>query len=87
MKELENLKGLQSFEIQIIEDKKTADIEAANEERDRLLASVKDFEEQFLSELEAKHPEILAEFKKGNLPEDGIKTMVEFAKTIAAQYK
>jgi F-type H+-transporting ATPase subunit alpha len=40
-----------------------------------------------LSELEAKHPEILAEFKKGNLPEDGIKTMVEFAKTIAAQYK
>jgi F-type H+-transporting ATPase subunit alpha len=49
--------------------------------------SVKDFEEQFLSELEAKHPEILAEFKKGNLPEDGLKTMVEFAKTIAAQYK
>lgn len=49
--------------------------------------SVKDFEEQFLSELEAKHPEILAEFKKGNLPEDGIKTMVEFAKTIIAQYK
>ncbi|MFM1793717.1 MAG: hypothetical protein RL642_102 [Bacteroidota bacterium] len=49
--------------------------------------SVKDFEEQFLSEMEAKHPEILAEFKKGNLPEDGIKTMVEFAKTIVAQYK
>jgi F-type H+-transporting ATPase subunit alpha len=49
--------------------------------------SVKDFEEQFLSEMEMKHPEILAEFKKGNLPEDGIKTMVEFAKTIVAQYK
>ena len=49
--------------------------------------SVKAFEEQFLSEMEAKHPEILAEFKKGNLPEDGIKTMVEFAKTIVAQYK
>ena len=49
--------------------------------------SVKDFEEQFLTELETKHPEILAEFKKGNLPEDGIKTMVDFAKTIIAQYK
>jgi F-type H+-transporting ATPase subunit alpha len=49
--------------------------------------SVKDFEEQFLSEMEMKYPEILAEFKKGNLPEDGIKTMVEFAKTIVAQYK
>ena len=49
--------------------------------------SVKDFEEQFLSEMEIKYPEILAEFKKGNLPEDGIKTMVEFAKTIVAQYK
>ncbi len=48
---------------------------------------VKDFEEQFLSEMEIKYPEILAEFKKGNLPEDGIKTMVEFAKTIVAQYK
>ncbi|MEN9952488.1 MAG: hypothetical protein RLZZ520_756 [Bacteroidota bacterium] len=55
--------------------------------KDVPVKSVKDFEEQFLSELEAKHPEILAEFKKGNLPEDGIKTMVEFAKTIAAQYK
>ena len=55
--------------------------------KDVPVKSVKDFEEQFLSELEAKHPEILAEFKKGNLPEDGLKTMVEFAKTIAAQYK
>ena len=55
--------------------------------KDVPVKSVKDFEEQFLSELEIKHPEILAEFKKGNLPEDGIKTMVEFAKTIIAQYK
>ena len=55
--------------------------------KDVPVKSVKDFEEQFLSELEMKHPEILAEFKKGNLPEDGIKTMVEFAKTIIAQYK
>ncbi|MEY4629383.1 MAG: hypothetical protein RLZZ595_1709 [Bacteroidota bacterium] len=55
--------------------------------KDVPVRSVKDFEEQFLSEMEMKHPEILAEFKKGNLPEDGIKTMVEFAKTIVAQYK
>lgn len=49
--------------------------------------SVKDFEEQFLMEMEAKHADILAEFKKGNLPEDGIKKMTELAKTIMAQYK
>jgi F-type H+/Na+-transporting ATPase subunit alpha len=55
--------------------------------KDVPVRSVKNFEEQFLSEMEIKYPEILAEFKKGNLPEDGIKTMVEFAKTIVAQYK
>lgn len=55
--------------------------------KDVPVKSVKDFEEQFLSEMEIKYPEILAEFKKGNLPEDGIKTMVDFAKTIVAQYK
>jgi F-type H+-transporting ATPase subunit alpha len=48
---------------------------------------VKDFEEQFLMELETKYPEILAEFKKGNLPEDGIKKMTELANGISAQYK
>jgi F-type H+-transporting ATPase subunit alpha len=48
--------------------------------------SVKDFEEQFLMEMETKHADILAEFKKGNLPEDGIKKMTELAKTIMAQY-
>ncbi|MFM8587843.1 MAG: F0F1 ATP synthase subunit alpha [Bacteroidota bacterium] len=49
--------------------------------------SVKDFEEQFLLEMETKHADILAEFKKGNLPEDGIKKMTELAKNIMAQYK
>jgi F-type H+-transporting ATPase subunit alpha len=48
---------------------------------------VKDFEETFLFEMEQKHPEILAEFKKGNLPEDGLKTMVEFAKGLMTQFK
>ncbi len=55
--------------------------------RDVPVRSVKDFEEQFLLEMESKHPEILAEFKKGNLPEDGIKKMTDLAKNIMAQYK
>ncbi|MFN6375639.1 MAG: F0F1 ATP synthase subunit alpha [Chitinophagia bacterium] len=55
--------------------------------RDVPVRSVKAFEEQFLMEMESKHPEILAEFKKGNLPEDGLKTMSELAKGIAGQYK
>jgi F-type H+-transporting ATPase subunit alpha len=48
---------------------------------------VKEFEEHFLLEMETKHPGILAEFKKGNLPEDGLKTMVDLAKGIMGQYK
>ena len=48
---------------------------------------VKEFEEQFLSEMEAKHPEILAEFKKGNLPDEGLKQMVDLANGIVQQYK
>ncbi|MEY2647858.1 MAG: hypothetical protein RLZZ45_88 [Bacteroidota bacterium] len=55
--------------------------------RDIPVRSVKAFEEQFLMELESKNPEILAEFKKGNLPEDGLKTMTELAKAIMAQFK
>ena len=55
--------------------------------RDIPVRSVKAFEEQFLMELESKNPEILAEFKKGNLPEDGLKTMTELAKGIMAQFK
>lgn len=48
---------------------------------------VREFEDHFLMEMENKHPEILAEFKKGNLPEDGIKKMVDMAKGIIEQYK
>jgi F-type H+-transporting ATPase subunit alpha len=55
--------------------------------RDIPVRSVKAFEEQFLMELESKNPEILAEFKKGNLPEEGLKTMTELAKGIMAQFK
>lgn len=49
--------------------------------------SVKDFEEQFLMEMETKHADILDAFKKGNLPEDGITKMTDLAKNLMAQYK
>ena len=48
--------------------------------------NVKAFEEHFLMEMENKMPDMLAEFKKGNLPEDGLKKMVELANSIAPQY-
>jgi F-type H+/Na+-transporting ATPase subunit alpha len=49
--------------------------------------NVKAFEEHFLMEMESKLPKVLAEFKKGNLPEDGLKQMVDLAKTLMPQYK
>ncbi len=49
--------------------------------------SVKAFEEHFLLEMENKLPEVLAEFKKGNLPEDGLKAMVALAQGLMPQYK
>ena len=55
--------------------------------KDVPVKSVKDFEEQFLMEMEAKHADILGEFKKGNLPEDGLKRMTDVAKLIMSQYK
>jgi F-type H+-transporting ATPase subunit alpha len=55
--------------------------------REVAVRKVKQFEEHFLLEMENKYPEILAEFKKGNLPEDGLKKMVELANGITPQYK
>jgi F-type H+-transporting ATPase subunit alpha len=55
--------------------------------KDVPVKSVKEFEEHFLMEMENKLPEVLLEFKKGNLPEDGIKAMVELATSLMAQYK
>ncbi len=55
--------------------------------RDVPVNKVKEFEEQFLHEMEAKLPNVLAEFKKGGLPEDGLNKMVELAKGIGAQMK
>ena len=48
---------------------------------------VKAFEDHFLMEMEHKLPEVMAEFKKGNLPEDGIRKMVELANQLILQYK
>jgi F-type H+-transporting ATPase subunit alpha len=51
------------------------------------IKKVKEFEEHFLTEMENKLPDLMAEFKKGNLPEDGLKKMVDLANTIIPQYK
>ncbi len=55
--------------------------------REVAVKNVKAFEEHFLMEMENKYPEILAEFKKGNLPEEGLKKMTEMAKGLMPQYK
>jgi F-type H+-transporting ATPase subunit alpha len=49
--------------------------------------NVKDFEAHFLLEMSNKLPNVLAEFKKGNLPEDGLKQMLDLANSIIPQYK
>lgn len=55
--------------------------------RDIPVNKVKAFEEQFHLEMESKLPQVLAAFKKGDLPEDGLKQMVELAKNIMTQFK
>jgi len=49
--------------------------------------NVKQFEDHFLLEMANKLPNVMAEFKKGNLPEDGIKQMVDLANSLIPQYK
>jgi F-type H+/Na+-transporting ATPase subunit alpha len=48
---------------------------------------VREFEDHFLMEMENKLPDVLAEFKKGNLPDDGVKKMVDLANGLIPQYK
>jgi F-type H+-transporting ATPase subunit alpha len=55
--------------------------------RDVAVKNVRAFEDHFLMEMQNKFPNVLAEFKKGNLPEDGLKQMVELARGIMPQYK
>ena len=55
--------------------------------KDVAVNKVKDFEEHFLMEMENKLPDVMAQFKKGGLPDDGLKKMVELANGIIPQYK
>ncbi|RFM29816.1 F0F1 ATP synthase subunit alpha [Deminuibacter soli] len=55
--------------------------------REVAVKKVKAFEDHFLLEMTNKLPDVLAEFKKGNLPDDGVKKMVELAKSLIPQYK
>jgi F-type H+-transporting ATPase subunit alpha len=55
--------------------------------REVAVKNVKAFEAHFLLEMENKYPQILAEFKKGNLPEDDVTKMVELARGLMPQYK
>src|SRR5215210_5638200 len=48
---------------------------------------VKEFEEHFLVEMENRMPDLLSEFKNGNLPTDGIAKMVDIAKSLIGNYK
>jgi F-type H+-transporting ATPase subunit alpha len=49
--------------------------------------NMKQFEEAFMMEMENKHADLLAEFKKGNLPEEGIAKMTALAESLIAQFK
>jgi len=55
--------------------------------KDVAVKNVKAFEEHFLLEMENKMPDLLADFKKGALPEEGLKKMVALANGLIPQYK
>ncbi len=55
--------------------------------REVAVKKVKEYEEHFIMEMENKLPDVMAEFKKGNLPDDGLKKMIELAKGLTPQYK
>lgn len=49
--------------------------------------NVKAFEEAFLRDMEMKLPDVLNEFKKGNLPEEGLNKMTKLAQDLIPQFK
>ncbi|MCO5240247.1 MAG: F0F1 ATP synthase subunit alpha [Chitinophagaceae bacterium] len=55
--------------------------------RDVPVNKVREFEDLFLIEMENKLPDVLSEFKKGNLPEEGLKKMTEIANALMSRYK
>ena len=48
---------------------------------------VKDFEEAFISDMESKLPEVLAEFKSGKLNPESLEKMTKLAKDLIPQFK
>ncbi|MCU0336515.1 MAG: F0F1 ATP synthase subunit alpha [Sediminibacterium sp.] len=55
--------------------------------REVAVKNVKAFEDHFLTEMQNKLPDVLAEFKKGQLNDDSLAKMTDLAKSIMPQYK
>lgn len=55
--------------------------------KDVPVEKIRQFEEDFLAQLEQKHPEILESFREGKLDQDRLDRMTEFALDIAKGYK
>lgn len=49
--------------------------------------NIKAFEEAFIQQMEMRLPDVLNEFKKGNLPEEGLNKMIKLAQDLIPQYK
>jgi F-type H+-transporting ATPase subunit alpha len=48
---------------------------------------MKAFEEAFLREMDVKMPDLLADFKKGALPEEGLAKMTKLVQDLIPQFK
>jgi F-type H+-transporting ATPase subunit alpha len=55
--------------------------------RDVPVKNMQAFEAAFISELEMKMPDLLADFKKGALPEEGLAKMTKMAQDMIPQFK
>ncbi|MCG9900982.1 MAG: F0F1 ATP synthase subunit alpha [Hydrotalea sp.] len=55
--------------------------------REVAVKNVKAFEDHFLTEMQNKLPDVLAEFKKGQLNDESLAKMTDLAKSIMPQYK
>ena len=55
--------------------------------REVAVKNVRAFEEMFLAQMEMKLPDVMKEFKKGNLPEEGLAKMVKLAQELIPQFK
>ena len=55
--------------------------------RDVPVKNMQKFEEAFIRDMELKHPEILQEFKKGQLNEDSLLKMTKLAQDMVPSFK